>query len=231
VNVREEGRLLLLRPGSVAELRRLCERLETEDRVLAIVVSFAAGVLWTDGASPPRAELEAACEALARTPHVTVAAVAGECVDDQVELALACDLRVAAPGARLGFPGVTSGDVPGEPTVRRLTAMIGRSRASDLLLTGRTIDGTTAAEWGFAEVSPGVDEAVERATELARLICEGAPLAMRYAKEAVDRGYRMPLEDGLGLEGDLYAILQTTADRMEGIRAFHEGRSPRFRGH
>jgi enoyl-CoA hydratase/carnithine racemase len=231
VNARADGRLLLVRPGPLAELRRLCERLETEEQVLAIVVPFGDARAWTDApAPPPRSDLEGAADALARTPHVTIAAIGGDCVDEQLELALACDLRVAVAGARLGFPGVAAGAVPGEPAIRRLAAMIGRSRVSDLVLTGRTIDGATAAEWGLAEVAAHDGDAVERATELGGLIGEGAPLAIRYAKEAVDRGYRMPLEDGLGLEGDLYAILQTTSDRSEGIRAFHERRSPRFRG-
>ena len=225
--VNADGRRLVVRPGELAELRRLCERLDTEEQVLAIVLDF---VRSDDRVFSPPADLEVTADALARTPHVTIAAIDGDCVDEGLALALACDLRVAAPGARLGFPGVTTGAVPAESTVRRLAAMIGRSRVADLALTGRTIDGATAAQWGLVEVAADGADPMERAVDLARLICDGAPLAMRYAKEAVDRGYPMRLEDGLGLEGDLYAILQTTSDRMEGIRSFRERRSPDFTG-
>lgn len=221
VDVREDGRLVLVGPlgaGGLAELRPLWERLATEERVVVLVLALGGPA----GEADP-----AGLEALVGTPHVAIAAIEGDCLDAELELALACDLRIVAPAARLGFPGVTAGAVPATPSVRRLTATVGRTRAADLLLTGRTIDGTTATAWGLAEEAA---DPATRATELARTIAAGAPLAMRYAKEAVDRGYRMPLDDGLALEGDLYAILQTTADRAEGIRAFHERRSPRFTG-
>ena len=239
IDVTEHGRLVVVEPAAGSEtlvaeaalggLNALCSELAIEERVLVVVLTFGTGspALLQNG---PGEALAAAVNALANTPHVTIAVLDRDCVDEELCIAVACDLRIAAADVRLGFPGVAAGAVPDETTVRRLTTMMSRSRVADLLFTGRTISGSTAAEWNLVEETAAEDTAVERAKAVGQLICDGAPLAMRYAKEAVDRGYQMRLQDGLGLEGDLYAILQTTADRMEGITAFNERRPPRYVG-
>lgn len=243
IDVTEQGRLLIvepvaevmsfLAPQALRDLSALCDELATEERVLVVVLVIGAEATKRIDATRDQGVHDAltkSAKRLANTPHVTISALDGDCVDEELCLAIACDLRVAAGDVRLGFPGVAAAVVPDEMTIRRLTTMVGRSRAADLLLTGRTITGTSAAEWGLVEEAAEGETAVERAKAVAQVICDGAPLAMRYAKEAVDRGYQMRLEDGLGLEGDLYAILQTTADRMEGINAFNARRAPRYIG-
>ena len=243
IDVTEQGRLLIVEPGAgvtsllapqaLHDLSALCDALATEERVLVVVLfggAEATGRIDTTGDHGAHDALTKSATLLANTPHVTISALARDCFDEELCLAIACDLRVAASEVRIGFPGIAAGVVPDEMTIRRLTTMVGRSRVSDLLFTGRTITGTTAAEWGLVEEAADGETAIGRAKAVAQVISDGAPLAMRYAKESVDRGYQMRLEDGLGLEGDLYAILQTTADRREGIDAFHARRAPRYIG-
>ena len=243
IDVTERGRLVILAPAGEAkslvsaqalhDLSAFCDAVATEERVLVVVLVIGASATGPADATHAHGihdALTKATKRLANTPHVTIAALDGNCIDHELCLAIACDLRVAASDVQIGFPGVATAVVPDELTVRRLTTMVGRTRAADLLLTGRTIVGTSAADWGLVEEAAEEETAVARAEVLARVISDGAPLAMRYAKEAVDRGYRMRLDEGLGLEGDLYAILQTTADRMEGISAFQARRGPRYVG-
>lgn len=215
----------LTAPEALSDLGALCEELAYEERVLVLLVETGEprdGALGHDAVR--------VLEALWRTPHVTIAVLERDCLDSEFGLALACDLRVARAGLRIGFPGAAAGVAPSAPTVRWLASITGRSRAADLLFTGRTIDAAAAAEWGIAELADESETAQAHAGALAQRICDGAPLAMRYAKEAVDRGYGLSLQDGLALEGDLYAILQTTNDRREGIEAFHARRKPRYIG-
>ena len=241
VTTSDEGRLLVIEPArsssglwqsdALESLGRLCEDIASAEdvRVLVLTMGTVGRASPPEGACYSQALLDVVT-ALAATPHVTIAAASGDCWDDELCLAIACDLRVAMSGATMGFPGIVHGLLPDDATVRRLATLVGRSRLADLLLTGRTITGTLAADWGLVEEVCDANTAATRARALAREILGGAPLAMRYAKEAVDRGFAMRLHDGFALEGDLYAILQTTGDRLEGIEAFRARRPPRYRG-
>jgi len=159
-----------------------------------------------------------------------VAEIAGEAVAEGAELALACDLRIASARARLAFPQIAEGRVPRHGATQRLPRAIGRMRAFDLLVSGRRIGARQAERIGLvSQVVPGprLGAAVRRLAS--ELIAKG-PIALRLAKEAVLKGAELTLEQGIRLEQDLYVLLQTTADRAEGVRAFLAKRPPKFRG-
>jgi enoyl-CoA hydratase len=143
---------------------------------------------------------------------------------------MCCDVRVCADDATLGQPEIKLGLIPGGGGTQRLPRLVGRGKALEMILTGARIDAREALRIGLVErvVPPGDVQSAAQA--LARTLAEKAPVALRYAKEAVVKGLGLPLEDGLRLENDLATLLRTTEDRIEGAKAFLEKRKPRFTG-
>jgi len=169
-------------------------------------------------------------QAMDRCPQPIIAAIRGYALGGGLELALACDLRIAGEDAQLGLTEVNLAIIPGGGGTQRLTRLVGRGRALEMILTGARIDAREAWRIGLVErVVPAAD-VLAAARELARTLAEKAPVALRYAKEAVVKGLELPLADGLRLENDLAALLRTTEDRVEGAKAFLEKRKPRFTG-
>lgn len=165
---------------------------------------------------------------LAALPIPTVAAINGFALGGGLELALAADLRVASPSARLGLPEVGLGLIPGYGGTQRLPRLIGQGRALDLILTGRQVGGEEALAMGL--VNRIEDDALEGAKALARQTIRNAPIALGLAKEAVVRGLDVTLNQGLEIEADLFGMVVTTEDMREGTTAFLEKRDPDFKG-
>ena len=226
------------------ELREACQEVQTDDEVWVVVLqaqgkAFSQGSLLT---LPPPGEggsLEEvqqalrdhrAAAALGSVTKPVIAAINGDALGQGLELALACDLRVAAGGARLGFPQASQGILPWDGGTQRLLRVVGLSWATDLLLTGRLLDTDEAHAIGLVNVIVDPEDLARRVEELASTIAQAAPIAARYAKETVLRGADMSLAEGLHLEADLNFLLFSTADRAEGIRSFLERRQPQYRG-
>jgi enoyl-CoA hydratase/carnithine racemase len=170
-----------------------------------------------------RAEME-------RCSQPIVAAIRGHCFGGGLELALACDIRVAADDARLGLTEVDLAIIPGGGGTQRLPRLVGRGKALEMILTGARIPAAEALRIGLVERVVPAAELRDHAQGLARTLADKAPIALRYAKEAVVGGLGMSLGDGLRLENDLSTFLRTTEDRLEGARAFLEKRKPRWSG-
>lgn len=159
-----------------------------------------------------------------------VAAVNGHCLAGGLELALACDLRVAAENATFGLPEVTRGIVPGAGGTQRLPRLVGPERALDLVLTGRRIDAHEALRIGLVSRVVPLADLLEQARAVANAIADNAPLAVRAARAAVWRGLDLALEDGLRLEQLLAEPVRQSEDAQEGPRAFLEKRKPEWKG-
>src|ERR671936_546363 len=159
-----------------------------------------------------------------------IAAINGFALGGGLELALACDIRIAAENAQLGLTEVNLAIIPGGGGTQRLPRLIGRGKALEMILTGTRIGAAEALRIGLVERVVPTGEALKAALEIARAIAAKAPVALRYAKEAVVKGLELPLADGLRLEGDLSTLLRTTEDRVEGAKAFLEKRAPRWTG-
>lgn len=159
-----------------------------------------------------------------------IAAINGDCVGGGLEIALCCDLRLAAPHARFGFPEVRWGILPGAGGTQRLPRTIGISRALHLLLTGILITAEQALAWGLITSTIPASSLREEALQLAHYLASCAPLALRALKRAVYEGIEQPLAGGLQLEEELAVALLQTADAAEGLRAFAEKRPAHFRG-
>ncbi len=168
---------------------------------------------------------------LGKSEFVSVAAINGAALGGGLELALTCDLRIAAPGALLGLPETGLGIIPGAGGTQRLARLIGESRALDLVLTGRRIDASEALALGLVNrVAPSAELLLESALKWLEPVTEGAPIAQRAALSAVRAAPRLPLEQGLDFERAAYERCLDSADRDEALLALAERRKPRFQG-
>jgi methylglutaconyl-CoA hydratase len=174
--------------------------------------------------------LRAAFTEVEDLPMPVIAALEGAALGGGLELALACDFRVVGAEARLGLPETGLAIIPGAGGTQRLPRLIGKARAKELIFTGRRIGAQEAERLGLAEYTVGAGLALEKARALAREILPNGPIALRMAKQAVNRGVEVDRETGLALEQACYAQVIPTKDRLEGLQAFREKRKPVYRG-
>lgn len=161
-----------------------------------------------------------------RSPCVFIAYLNGVAFGGGTELALTCDIRVASPTAELGLTEVKLGIIPGGGGTQRLTRLVGRGRAKEIILTGRRVSATEALSLGLVERLGGPDAAMA----LAKEIVVNAPIAVAAAKAAIDDGEHLPIDEALALEHRKYALTLSTEDRLEGLNAFAAKRPPKFVG-
>ena len=165
---------------------------------------------------------------IANLPFPTIAAINGFALGGGLELALACDLRVAGSKARMGLPEVGLGIIPGFGGTQRLPRLIGRGRALDLIFSGRHVPADEALSLGL--VNRVGENALETALELARSIARNGPVALALAKESLSRGEALDLQEALEIEADLFGLACSTKDMKEGTKAFLEKRTADFKG-
>jgi enoyl-CoA hydratase len=225
------------------ELTRCFSALVTDDEVRVVVVTghgdraFSAGADIREFVAPQpptrfreqRRRLDFR-QAMDRCSQPIVAAIRGFALGGGLELALACDIRIAADDAQLGLTEINLAIIPGGGGTQRLPRLVGRGKALEMILTGGRVGAAEALRIGLVERVVPAAELGTHARELARVLAAKAPVALRYAKEAVVKGLELPLGDGLRLENDLSTLLRTTEDRVEGARAFLEKRPPRWTG-
>jgi 2-oxoglutaroyl-CoA hydrolase len=210
-----------------------------EDDAVRLVVLTGAGENFTAGgdiaafmtASPEHlSRLAWNVAAPERFPKPVIARIRGYCLGVGLELALACDFRVAAEDVQLGLPEVGLGMIPGSGGTQRLARLVGLGRAKDVVMRRRRITAEEALAWGLvSEIVPTeeLDAAVDRViADLEQL----SPLALRTAKRVLNHVYDAPLSIGLELEGLAYGLLRSTHDFREGVEAFGEKRPPNFEG-
>jgi enoyl-CoA hydratase/carnithine racemase len=244
------GRIVLDRPEKLnaftAEMLKLleaaCDTLESDPAVRVVIVestsekAFSAGAdISVGGALGPLGKWAQWARAghrtmdrLARLRMPTIAAIGGVAYGGGLELALACDLRIASESARLALPEVTIGTTPAWGGTARLPALIGAARAKQVIFSGRPVDAPTALAWGLVnEVVPAAQLAA-RALELARQIAENAPIAVQAAKQLVDAGGGEGL--AVAIESLASGFAAGTEDMKEGAAAFGQKRRPKYTG-
>ncbi len=165
-----------------------------------------------------------------RMPKPVIALVNGYALGGGCELAMACHMRIASENARFGQPEVNLGLIPGYGGTQRLTRLVGRGVALELLLTGEMIDATRAYELGLVNQIVAPDQLLEAGKKLLNHILSKAPLAVRYVLETVHRGLNATLEEGLQIEADFFGMVCDSEDMKEGITAFQEKRQANFKG-
>jgi enoyl-CoA hydratase/carnithine racemase len=245
------GHIVLDRPPANSYDKNFMEELEAsieeagrDDAVKAILLRsasekfFSAGadvsVFARSGLDEQNAFVVCANEAMAKfesTPKVVVAAINGHCLGGGLEMALCCDFRIAAEGSyRIGLPEVTLGLLPGTGGTQRLPRLIGRQKALDLMLTGRTLTPQDALAAGIVDEVVPAGEVLDRALQRATAYASGPTFAIGRIKKAAVLGYGMTLDEGLRLERQLLVELFKSEDAREGVTAFVEKRKPTYKG-
>ncbi|MBE0479948.1 MAG: enoyl-CoA hydratase/isomerase family protein [Dehalococcoidia bacterium] len=239
LNRPDRGNLIDLETAD--ELADACREINQDEDVRAAVITGKGSVFCSGSDLSGIAAVAArdmrkvnpasvASEAVSGVNCPVLAAINGEASGAGLELALACDIRICSEDARFCFPETSRGLIPGGGGTQRLPRIVGRGKALEMVLLAAPIDAREAHRIGLvSRVTPG-ESLIEDAETITRQLLARAPIALRFAKEAVRMGMDMTLRQGLRLEADLSFILQTTADRSEGIRAFLDKRKPEFRG-
>jgi enoyl-CoA hydratase len=214
----------------LAELREISAALAADASVKAVVVTgsekaFAAGAdvseFTADGAAATvSAGIRACLDALAAIPRPVIAAINGFALGGGLELALACDLRIAGDSARLGFPEIQLGIFPGGGGTQRVTRIVGPAKAKDLIWSGRHVKADEALALGLVDRVVPAAELVDRALEWAGSFAAGPVVAMGLAKRAIDGGADGSLAEGLDLETEGFLRVFDTDDARVGIRSF-----------
>jgi len=228
---------------TLRRLRGLCEALRDDLSIRAVLITGAGEKAFCAGADlkerktmpPDRVpdfvkNIRKTMDDVASLPQPTIAVVNGFAFGGGTELLLACDLRVAAAHAQFGLTETTLAIVPGAGGTQRLPRLVGRSRAKDLILTGRKLDAVEAERIGLVNRVAPAGKLRETALELARQIADNGPVAVRAAKAAIDEGGELPLGMGLEVEARCYERVLPTKDRLEALAAFAEKRKPRYIG-
>jgi enoyl-CoA hydratase len=163
-------------------------------------------------------------------PKPTIAAVSGLALGGGLEMALACDFRIASDTAKFGFPEIRLGGLPAGGGTQKLTRVVGITKAKEMILTGELIDAEEAYRIGLLNKVVPINRLMEEAKKMGSILGERPPLALTLAKYAINVGSQMDIDSALDYESSLATILYKTEDRQEGIRAFLEKRKPMFRG-
>jgi enoyl-CoA hydratase/carnithine racemase len=232
-----------LNSSTIDELRRLILELKHDVSVRAVVITGAGEKAFVAGADINELAVQRPAEGkehALRGQHVfdlienmgkpVIAAINGYALGGGCELALACTLRVAADTARLGQPEVNLGIIPGYGGTQRLSRLVGKGVALDLLLSGRHITADEAFRIGLVNRVVAASELMNAARQLASELGEKAPLAVQYIIEAVNRGMEISFDKGQFLEATLFGVIASTDDMREGTTAFLQKRKAEFKG-
>ncbi|MED4804378.1 enoyl-CoA hydratase [Bacillus atrophaeus] len=163
-------------------------------------------------------------------PQPVIAALNGTALGGGLELALACDIRIATNDVRLGLPETSLAIIPGAGGTQRLPRLIGQGKAKELIYTGRRISAQEAKEIGLIEYVTASSDLLQKAEQLAGFIAANGPIAVRQAKFAINKGLETDLNTGLSIEQKAYEITIPTKDRTEGLQAFQEKRRANYEG-
>jgi enoyl-CoA hydratase len=224
------------------EIGQVAEELNADPEVKVVIITgagekaFAAGldVKEVEGKTVTdmkdfQAFSRDASAQVAAIEKPVIAALSGLALGGGLELALCCDLRIAAEGTRFGQPEVTLGIIPGGGGTQRLPRLIGAARAKELFFTGAMIDAQTALEMGLVNKIVPADKLMEEAVALATTIAAMPAVALKMIKQAVDHGINMDLNSALIYEGESFMLSYTSEDGREGLRAFVEKRKPSYK--
>lgn len=243
ITLNRPSKLNALSSEVLNELRVSLTQLQTDDTIRVLILTgageaFCAGTDISELNNLSEAEaLEVSlrgqklCDQIESFPVPVIAAINGIAAGGGCELAIACHLRVASDEARFSLPETRLGLIPAYGGTQRLSRDVAVARALEMMLAGKEIDAASAFKLGLLNRVVEASELLDEAKALAQSIAALAPLAVRACLKAVTQGMKLPFEEGLKLESQLFASLFETEDAREGTRAFLEKRKPVFKGH
>lgn len=222
-------------------LRKTFENLDSNRDVRAIIVTGAGEKAFVAGADlnslKVRSVLEtldsennAVVRAIEKVSKPTIAAINGYCLGGGCEIALACDIRIAAEKAKIGQTELNVGILPGAGGTQRLRNLVGQGKAMEMILTGEPVSAQEAYEIGLVNKVVPLDKLMEEAMSMATKIAEKSPVVTKLAKRAIQNGADLPIDTGLLIEILSQSVVFSTKDHLEGINAFLEKRKPEYTG-
>jgi enoyl-CoA hydratase len=249
----QEGRTVVLTVNRPEKLNALndavrdemvaaLDEVENEDSVGAIVITGAGDKSFIAGADIGEFEGRTPLDqrhamrsprifdVMASYPKPVIAMINGFCLGGGCEVSLSCDFRIASESARFGQPEINLGLIPGGGGTQRLPRQVGLGHAMRLILTGELIDAAEAKEIGLVEWVVPTEELRSKTLQLAETIASKSPLTLRVAKEALRASQRLEIEEGLLYERDLFCLCFSTEDKREGVEAFLQKRSAKWKG-
>ena len=216
------------------ELTEICGEIAWDEEVRVVVLTgfLNAGANRTVSGTSEEEEMKSfsIAEPIAKIDRPVIVAIQGNTIGQGLEMALACDIRIAAETSRFGLLQIHAGLIPWDGGTQRLTRLVGRGKALEMILTGKTISAEEAQRIGLVNQVVSSQDLMGVTMKMAREMASKGSIALKYTKEAVYQGMDLTLEQGLRLEADLYLLIHTTKDRTEGIKAFREKRVPKFEG-
>jgi 2-oxoglutaroyl-CoA hydrolase len=238
VTLAVEGKFNRVSMAARDQLRAVFEELDGDDAIRFVVLTGAGGAFTAGGDIPGFLERSAwhvsrladNVAAAERCTKPVIAALRGYTFGVGLELALACNFRIAADDLQLGFPEVTLGMITGSGGTQRLARLVGLGRAKDIVMRGRRVGAEEALALGLVTEVVPPDELDAAVSQLVDELTRHSPLALAMAKRVLNHAYSGPLPLGLELEGLAYGLLQQTHDFREGVEAFVEKRKPEFEG-
>jgi len=217
-----------LSPQLAGQMVDLFSEIAWDEEVRVVVMEFDGDIAPSDDLD--EVDAASAVEAVAGIRQPVIGVIRGNGLGLGLELAMACDIRVGTEGACFGLPQILDGKIPSAGGTQRLPRLIGRGMALDMIITGRRLDAAHAMSLGPVHRLFAADELTDRASAMGREMAGKSPIAVSYVKEALHKGMDLTLDQGLRMELDLYLLLFTTDDRVEGVTAFGEKRKPKFKG-
>ena len=229
--------------GAMAdEIREAFERVSAEDDVWVVVLAAAGEKAFCVGADlkeragfdldqfyENREKVRSMFAAIRKTPQPVIAAIFGVALGGGFELALSCDLVIAAEGTTVGLPEARVGLLPAGGGTQLLARKIGTAWAKDLIFRARRMDAYVAKNLGLVTDIARREDLMNWTMEVARDVCRSSPIALRQAKKAIDSALGVPLDEGMEIEHEAWKVVIATEDRAEGIAAFNEKRDPQWK--
>mgnify|MGYP002679778499 CR=1 FL=1 len=225
------------------EINQIIQEIKHDESIRCLLITGAGSKVFCAGADLKERRLMTEAEAkgavlsiqqtfieIESIPVPVIAVINGHALGGGLELALACDLRIARAGARLGLPETGLAIIPGAGGTQRLPRLIGLGKAKELIFTGASLQAEEAIQIGLIEHISLADSPMNDAISLAKQIIKNGPLALKEAKQAIQSSLDHDLHTGLTKEYEAYLRLIETEDRMEGLQAFQEKRTPQYRG-
>ncbi len=221
-------------------LRDIRHQINQDETVKVIIITGQGNKAFCSGVDseaffqikdkPKRIKLFSVASTMGSFKRPVIAAINGDALGQGLELALSCDLRICSKTAGFAMSHLADNEMPWDGGTQRLSRLVGRGTAIEMILLGKTMDAVKAHRIGLVHQVVSQEKLSKTALDMARHMAKMSPISLAYAKEAIQKGMDLTLRQGLGLEADLYYLIHTTKDRTEGIDAFRKKRRPHFEG-